>query len=259
MRRSVSLSILAVALLGAVACDGPYLPAGWNAPIVTSVTVSPDPVVAGAPFTVTVTATDDHRVASVGLRFLGPHPVRWEHMRVPCQSPTFDPLLAVTAVFNCTMPTIAPNGTWTMAVTVCDGEVQCQEYGGLGGGGYATKTFGVTGGTDDDRPPAVVSAVFAPDPIVVGSPFNVTLQVSDDHLESGLPAQILTFSGLGTGTSTQYCPESARTGLSATIDQFVFACPAPPLAGQYSLGNGFTDQIGNHYLWNPVITIGSPS
>lgn len=258
MRRSVSLSILAVALLGAVACDGPYLPAGWNAPIVTSVTVSPDPVVADA---VHRDGDGDRRppggvggpqVSRTSPRSLGAHEgaLPESDVRPPAGS---DRRLQLH------------DADHRAQRNVDDGRDRLRRRGPVPGVRRTRgrrirhQDFGVTGGTDDDRPPAVVSAVFAPDPIVVGSPFNVTLQVSDDHLESGLPAQILTFSGLGTGTSTQYCPESARTGLSATIDQFVFACPAPPLAGQYSLGNGFTDQIGNHYLWNPVITIGSPS
>jgi hypothetical protein len=255
VKRGTLVALVMVTLAGAAACDGPYIPPGWKAPVVGTFAVSPSPVVAGSPFTVTVAATDDTQVKSMSLYFLGPHPERWDHMRVSCQQPTFTPQASVTAVFDCTMPAIAPNGSWKLAVTVCDGEVQCQEYGGFGGGGYATTTFDVTGGTDDDRIPELVSAEYAPEPVVAGSPFTLTLTLSDDHPARDLPPQALVYSGLMGDHPTRYCPQTSRVEVSATVDRLVFDCPAPPVAGDYRVNFGVTDQIGNFYLYEPLITV----
>lgn len=257
MGKRVALMVVVLGtVLGAAACDGPYIPAGWKPPVVTSVAVSPTPVVAGAPFDVTVSATDDKVVKSISIVLLGVHPERWNTMSVPCQGAApFVPGPAVTKVFNCLMPAVAPNGTWTMGVTVCDGEVQCQSYGGLGGGGYATHTFEVTGGTDDDDAPVVESAVYDPDPVVAGSPFTLTIRFSDEHLVANEPQVIGTFSGMFKGGKTKYCYESARTQVSPTEVEFVLDCQAAPEAGQYRVNVATRDQIGNFTLYEPAIDI----
>jgi hypothetical protein len=246
-------------VFGVAACDGPYLPPGWKAPIVESVVVAPAPVVAGQPFTVTVRASDDKHVKSISLYFLGPHPDRWDHMNVPCQNSPITPQPVVTTEFDCTMPAIAPNGDWTMAVTACDGEVECQEYGGLGGGGYATTTFGVTGGTDDDQPPALVSADFSPENLTVGVPFSVTLTISDDHLVPNLPQQVIEIGPIAVSGKTYYCDETSRAQPSGTEDQFTFACPAVSVVADYRFDYGIADQIGNFYLWEPAVPIAAAS
>jgi hypothetical protein len=256
VRRGTVVALVLLAVFGTVACDGPYLPPGWRAPVVESFEVSPTPVVAGSAFTVTVAATDDGQVAAMSLYFLGTHPERWDRMRVTCQLNTFEPGPAVTGVFDCTMPSVAPNGTWKVAVTVCDGEVQCQEYGGFGGGGYATTTFDVTGGTDDDRAPTLVSATYNPDPVVVGSPSTLTLQISDDHLRRDLPQQVVVFSGPLIGEHpTQYCFESSRAEVSGTVDQYVFDCPPGTAPGEYRINFAMTDQIGNSFFYGPLVDV----
>jgi hypothetical protein len=57
------------------------------------------------------------------------------------------------------------------------------------------------------------------------------------------------------GNPSGYCYESSRAQVAETVEQFVFDCPAPTLAGDYRVNYAMSDQIGNFYLYEPLITV----
>ena len=134
----VMLLVSAVALAGCVQPPPSTPPSGPSAPAgVESLSVSPDPVVAGSTFTFTVTASDDIAVTQIEWRLLPPTGVG----AVECEG-AFTPQPTVTVVHTCTMPADALNGTWSLGARAFDGEIR----GGMTP--FAAARFEVVGGSE---------------------------------------------------------------------------------------------------------------
>ena len=121
----VLLFVAAVALSGCVAPppSEPPAPTGPSAPAgLESMSVSPDPVVAGETFTFTVDASDDIAVTEIQWRVYAPAD-SGDFGTVECDGP-FTPQPQVSVVYTCTMPAAAPSGSWTLGVRVFDGEIR---------------------------------------------------------------------------------------------------------------------------------------
>lgn len=168
---------IVVLLLAAVACLPPP-PPGSTTPEITEVVVTPHPVVAGEPFTVRVSATDDEIVDEARIviqpRYAidGHAPKPYEH--VECDDPPITPAEVVTVQYTCTMAEFSPNGEWSLEVHV-----------GHQGSSYEAReihTVELTGGSEDREPPVLESLVISPDPIVRGEPYSITMRLSDQHL-----------------------------------------------------------------------------
>jgi hypothetical protein len=184
MRRWLSVLLMGGLMVVPAACIADPRPPSTAR--ITSIVASQDPVVAGTPFTLTVTATDPVAVTRVMLnpadvRPPAPYGSSYDPPLTCNREASFTPAPVITAVFTCTFGTLAVNGTWTFTFLA-------------GGGGDFWSTGGVsfvlTGGSDDKEPPTVVSQTYSPEPVVVGQPFDYTLQVSDDHLADPAPTSL---------------------------------------------------------------------
>lgn len=220
------------------ACDPPP-PPGWVAPTLQSAEISTTEVVAGTTFTVSASATDDHQISYIALRFLTKRAV--DPLRVPCTESEWTPGPEVNVEFTCTMPLIAGNGAWTLDVVAYDGEWSGPH--GACGCDSERLSLTVTGGSDDSQPPVQESAIVTPDPIAVGSESTLTVRMSDDHLGdySGDPI-FMTYSP--DGRPARVCTQVSQTRVSPTEHEWVFNCPASPKAGTFLAIGYFRDAMG---------------
>jgi hypothetical protein len=174
-----------VALTGGLLLTGciPATPAPhyvYAAPVVTSVSASPGPVVAGQTVTFQLTATHEAGITTVDLAPYDPVGVRLPDSfgcggsaaEVVSGTPT-----ERTVALTCTFPSIAPDGQWTLryAVQATDSPTTTGAI-----------PFLVTGGSGDTSPPAVVEAspgIGGNDytPIDPHQPLVVRLRVTDPH------------------------------------------------------------------------------
>lgn len=181
MKRTMVLSIL-VALLSAVACQ-PTPPPAWTAPTIVDISVEPEPVVAGEPFTVTVTAHDDQIVDLVRMAIRPPYLIAGvddPYSNVVCDDPPATSAATVTITFTCTMADFSPNGTWRLTVNVynrLDPRFSAEE----------TVGFELVGGSEDRQRPLVESYAFTPDPIVRGEPYSLVVRITDEHVAPPKP------------------------------------------------------------------------
>lgn len=241
MKRWVPVAMLVGVMLVAsgAACEPPPPAGSWTPPKIISADLSADPVAAGTAFSLTVSASDNHQVDDISVKFYGPMvPAVWS-LDVPCDRPAFDADALVTVQFACTMPAIAPDGAWTAVVAAGDGE----SIGPIGSCNCTIKEvpFAVTGGTDDLAPPVLESAVTTPDPVPVGAPFTVTIRSSDDH--PGPYTEPLTMYYDVLAPSPKVCTQTSQTELSSTEYEWTFDCPAHAVAGDYLGSVQLRDQM----------------
>ena len=245
------LAVCAVAAVAMVGC-GTAPPAYWQPPVVGPVTTSSRQVAAGSTFEITTYVSDDNQVSELRLEFWVGDLLATIDCDLPAVGHTLStdgafrlnqPAKVVTVAFACTLPDFATNGEWDVTVLAADGEVS----GGAYTWGHNSTTFEVTGGTDDQTPPVVESLVIAPQPVVVGAPFTVTVRLSDEHLGSADSTQFANLWGPNDAVS-QTCWQSSSTRLSPTVHEWVFACPAQTVPGRYDTLAEVFDAIG-HKVW----------
>lgn len=243
MKRLAMVALLAVVLV-AVGCGTPP-PQYWKPPVVQSLVVSTNTIVAGSAFSVTVTATDDHAVDRVGFLFYdatnnGP-------MHVSCVVAPWTPALVVTVEATCTMPSVAANGAWTLRVEATDAEFSGGGEGACGCGAKQT-ALTVTGGTEDREAPVVDSIVFAPQTVTVGTAFSVGFRVTDEH--PGDWNEPLWLAYVPDSGDAVTCVQTSHTALSATQHTWTFDCPAPTSVDDPLLFGSIRDAAGyNGYVW----------
>ena len=181
MKRTLVLSVVVLSL-AAAACQ-PTPPPGWTEPEIVDVAVNPSPVVAGSPFTVTVTAEDTQIVTFIRMEIRPTYPINpviRPYPSVVCDDPPLTPAATVTQTFTCSMPEFSPNGEWALTVHV---------YNSVGDGFAAEETISLelVGGSEDRDPPVVESYTFTPDPVVRGEPYSLVVRISDEHLSAPEP------------------------------------------------------------------------
>ena len=105
----------------------PQPPPGWVPAEIQSLVVSPDPVEADSPFTLSVDAVDDHEVHGILVLFRQPEGTY--SSGVSCalgdqvstnQVVLDDPQPAVSLEFTCEFPADAPGGTWQVEMRALD-------------------------------------------------------------------------------------------------------------------------------------------
>ena len=247
-QRWMGFAITVVVVMVAAGCL-PMPPSNPSPPLVEAVVVSPDPVVAGAPFTVTVSASDDVAVTGLRIEIRTPSALNSAtdlvYPHVTCDDPPFTPQPSVTRTFTCSLPSFVPNGAWRLWAFASDG-------GTPGAGSSPRTTFGVTGGSEDRQAPVLEYQSITPSPVVIGQPFQVTLRVSDEHPLAPAPTafQVSNIVDTSSPHPSPYaawpCPPVAPTQLTPTLQEFVFTCVVPPTAVLGSYG-GFMlvlDAIG---------------
>lgn len=245
-RRSV-VALMVVVLAGvATACPAPP-PEGWVAPVVTA-TVSPSPVVAGEPFEVEVVATDRTAVVSleIALRPWNRHNPGAAALfpGTTCTATEIDPGPTVTRLFSCTLPPTAPNGAWRL-------EAFAHNTGSDMYRGAADVTFEVTGGSDDQSPPVLVSYQPSANPVVIGETFAITVRVADDsHLSptrTSWSSTIVIPAPPG-GPVNWRCDATIPERIDETTMEWRFTgclIPEGSAPGTYAGGFNLADALGN--------------
>lgn len=234
----------ALALAGCIPAPTPP-PSGWVPPVVTA-TVSPDPVVAGEPFTIDVTATDVTGVSSILIKLTPPvglpsSTTNWSE--VDCEAGTFTPAPAAERSFTCELPPLAPNGAWRLAA-------HASSTGAPGHYGSTTRTVEVTGGSDDVDAPVLTSVLISPNPVVIGQPFAVTIQASDAHHAAPAPTSLganIVLPAPPEGTVNWTCSPATPTPISDTLMEWRFTdclIPAGSSAWTYAGGIRVEDALG---------------
>ena len=144
-RRLVGLLTASLAATVLAGCQPPP-PSEWVAPDVMA-TVSPDPVVAGEPFTVEVTAIAPDPLTRVDIAIRPPKRTDVTDPPYPgltCTTDDLVPAPTVTRTYDCVMPDGAPNGQWYLTAIAMN-----PEGGGYQGAQYSN--FTVVGGEDDQE------------------------------------------------------------------------------------------------------------
>lgn len=261
MRRWSWVPLLSLVLVAASCIPAP--PPAWVAPTVLSIDVAPGPVVAGAPFTVAVTASDDHVVWDINIEIRPPYRLNpatdKPYPHVQCAATTeVVPGPLVTREFSCTLPSFVPNGSWNLDVTVADDGHPYQ--------GHATRTFEVVGGSEDRAKPVFELAEVSPDTVVAGVPFNISLQVSDEHPSSDpvqvTVANIVDVQAPNPAPWVQWdCGFVTPTTLTPTLQEMVFTCLVGPEAalGSYSAFVRVEDAIGHDTVRRISFQVVAPS
>jgi hypothetical protein len=244
MRRFVAMAVIGAGVLLAAACQPPP-PSGWVAPVVSAV-ISPDPVVAGQPFTIEVTATANTPVLVTAVQLYRPIGTPGAASPYPdagCIAGDLAPGLSVTQTFTCTLPTTAPNGQWRVSATATN-----EGSGGYRGGGDFS--FDVTGGSDDLAPPALESVEISPQPVVIGQPFSVTLRSFDDHHAAPAPTTLganIVLPAPPGGTVNWSCSAVTPSAISDTVLEWRFTdCLIPEGSSPWTYAGGIqvVDQLG---------------
>ena len=240
--RLAGLLTAAVVAFVLVGCRPPPAP-GWVPPVVTA-TVSPDPVVAGEPFTVEVTAVDTITVTSVGV-LIRPPTHLWEGAAV-CVPGDFAPAPTVTRLFECNIPAHAPNGSWFITASAMNERSTTPDYAG----GWSS-TITVVGGEDDQMPPALDSVEVSPSPVVIGEPFSVTIRAFDEHHLPPSPTMLSPQFHIPAPPAGQLssfgCAATTPTVVDATLLEWRFTgCSIPVGSSPFDYGAGFwlTDTLG---------------
>lgn len=240
--RTAGLLAAVVVAFVLAGCQPPPAP-GWVPPVVTA-TVSADPVVAGEPFTVEVTAVDRITVTSIGV-VLTPPTQLWDGVAI-CVPGEFVPATTVTRSFECTVPADAPNGPWRLSATALNEQSTTAAYAG-----GQSLTITVVGGEDDDSPPVVESIVVSPTPVVIGQPFSVTVRASDEHHQPPAPTTLTPGFHIPAPPAGQLsslgCAATTPTLVDATVLEWRFSdCSIPTGSSPFTYVAGFwvTDALG---------------
>jgi hypothetical protein len=244
MKRWVLLPPLVVVVVAAGCIPAP--PSNPSPAKIDSVVVAPGPVVAGVPFTVSVTASDETTVSAIDIEIRPParlnsaYDPTYPHLT--CDDPPFTAGPVASQVFTCTLPDFVPNGAWRLTTLVRD-------QIGLT---VSSSTFDLVGGSDDNEPPVVVSEVVSPDPVVVGQPFSVTIRISDDHLRfdpQEFTSRNITYQVPNPPPQVEWsCGKVTPTQVSLTVEEFAWTgclIGPPAVPAQYGGFMQVFDAIGH--------------
>ena len=224
--------------------------------------MSPEPVVAGSPFTVSVTASDNSIISTLDIEIRPPYRLEPAsdppYPYVSCDGGPFTPQPVVTREFTCTLPAVVPNGEWRVDVWATDDELP-------GFGVREQSTFHLIGGSEDRDDPVLESVVVSPDPVVVGQPFSVTIRASDEHPGPTVPTS-LTLQNIvdpeNPSPRVEWpCGEVAPTEVSPTVREWAFTgCVIGPDAvlGSYSGFMLAEDAIGHRLAVHPHFDVVAP-
>ena len=256
--RRVWLAVVAVGVTAVLAgcITPPATSPGWAPPTIGAISVPTSPVTAGSSFQVTAEISDaKFLVERAGLGFVGPGGQRaGMYLFVPCEWPSFPPQAEVTVTWNCTMPAIAPSGSWVMTVVAYNTGVGPIGEGACGCG-WKTAPLEVVGGSDDVTGPVVESVTASPEPAVTGVPMRFTALVSDEHLSD---RDFLEGPTLHGWAAQAQCTSGVRTRLSPTVDQWVVDCQPLPLAGEAVFSAFVYDAIGHRSQIHLPFTVSAP-
>jgi hypothetical protein len=225
----------------------PTPPPGYQPPSLESTQITPQPAQPGDTVTMVLDVRDDQAVNHVAPRILfTPSNTKLNPADV-CDvelAPQGD-FRHVLATVACRVPTYASNGTWQLELLLNDSSYPNTNYPGR----TVRIPFEVTGGSDDRRPPQLVS--YSIDPVVVDqeTAFTVTARLRDESLPLSVG-----YGGGGTfgfykrfaTNSLFWCVLPTITQVSATEVDMVATC-TPSNYNQFG-----RSEAGQHVSLMPV-------
>jgi hypothetical protein len=224
MMRRLGIAGFVVAM-GALLTGCPVAPPGYQPPKLVSSQVSPAPAHPGDTVTFTLDVTDDGAVtAAVPRRLYTPSGSRLPS-QYDCDSemaPQGD-FHHVVVTVTCPLPQGASNGTWQLEMFLNDSSYPTANYPGS----TVRVPFEVTGGTEDRRPPRLVSYSIEPTVVDQETTFTVTARLSDEALPLSvgeLGSQSFNFTKLFAQNSVFWCSNPTLTPVSATEVDVVANC-----------------------------------
>ena len=221
-------------------------------PTIDLIEVPSGPVVAGEPFTVTVTASDNVSVSVEDLRLSAPFlPWRyyWEQVPIPgvsCVGVDVEPQPVVSRQFTCTVATTVPNGTWYAWTMVADDLHQRVEG--------SSPSFEVIGASDDREGAVQESVEFSSNPVERGQPLRAIVRTSDENPD---PAPVEFYLQRYGGVPRIPCGTVTPTQLTSTVQEWVVDCVVGTehAAGTYFLLGPVFDLIGNYMGVNKAFAV----
>lgn len=239
MGRRLALLGLGIALAGVTtACPGDV--STTPPPVISSITASPSPAVAGGPLTIEVAAShadgifEAHVVALTRTDGFLPshHQCAGAGAVPPAGSGT-----AATVTITCTLPPAIQNTVWTARVNVTSN---------AGTTAFADVPFVVTGGSEDYAGPVITPVGSLPVGVEIGAVFGFTLRLTDDHPPfSGLGA-LAVREGATLGEATIECAPGTPLPLDPTSAEVTFTCASSTavLPGTYHVNVWGADDLG---------------
>lgn len=241
MRRQVLIGVAVLVATVAAGCI-PAPPSGWK-PSVITVEVGADPIVAGEPFTVDVTAVDKAAVTWIDVELTPPtgssstSRVFWS-----CEGGAFVADLTSTRSFSCVLDEDAPNGNWRLQANAGSGTAPGYQ-------GTVQVPVIVTGGSDDHSAPALVSVEIAPNPVVIGQPFAVTIRAVEEHPAPAVPVAVganIVLPAPPGGTVSWSCSPVVPTADGTNLEWRFTDCLIPEGSSPWTYAGGITveDALG---------------
>ena len=223
MRRVLLGAFVVAMTLVLTGCPTP--PPGYQPPSLESSQITPQPAQPGDTLTMVLDVRDDQALTFVAPQYLfTPSNTRLNAVGV-CDvelAPQGD-FRHVLATVACPVPTYASNGTWQLELRLNDSPTPQANYPGR----TVRVPFEVTGGSDDRRPPQLVS--YSIDPVVVDqeTAFTVTARLSDESLPLSVGfdgSSSFNFTKLFAQNSMFWCTNPTLTPVSATEVDVVATC-----------------------------------
>lgn len=222
MRRRVAVLAAVVVMTAATACI-PELPPppAYQPPVITGISVSPQPAHPGDVVTIVLDVADDEVISDVDVpnAYVPDGPGLNTIMQLCTDSiaPTGTAGNA-TVTLTCALPSYASNGTWKVDVRVFDRATPNYAYTGT----RAQIPFEVTGGADDRSAPSLLD--YSTDPAAPShtAPFTLTFRL-EDQAGARVSASPI-FKMLLNGDRYVNCGSPAYTQVDATTVQVVMTC-----------------------------------
>ena len=198
MRRIVLGGIVATMAVLLTGC--PTAPPGYQPPYLESSEISPQPAQPGDTLTMVLDVRDDGALTAVVPRWV--------------YTPSNTKLAG---------PSYASNGTWQLDLFLNDSSYPSANYPGR----TVRIPFEVTGGSDDRRPPQLVSYRIDPTTVDQETTFTVTVRLRDESMPIAVGSDAsssFNFTKLFAQNSTYWCRNPVATPVSATEVDVVAAC-----------------------------------
>ncbi len=201
----------------------PTPPPGYQPPSLESSQITPQPAQPGDTVTMVLDVRDDQALtAAVPQRLYTPSNTVLSGLCDSEMAPQGD-FRHVLVTVTCAVPTFASNGTWQLDVFLNDSSYPTANYPGR----TVRIPFEVTGGSDDRRPPQLVSYSIEPTTVDQATTFTVTARLRDESLPVTAG-----FEGRGSfnffkpfaQNSTFFCNGTTVTPVSATDVEVVSTC-----------------------------------
>ena len=223
MRRIVLGGIVATMAVLLTGC--PTAPPGYQPPYLESSEISPQPAQPGDTLTMVLDVRDDGALTAVVPRWVyTPSNTKLAgHSFCDTEMAPQGDFRRVLVTVTCLVPSYASNGTWQLDLFLNDSSYPSANYPGR----TVRIPFEVTGGSDDRRPPQLVSYRIDPTTVDQETTFTVTVRLRDESMPIAVGSDAsssFNFTKLFAQNSTYWCRNPVATPVSATEVDVVAAC-----------------------------------